>query len=497
MKCVLALDQSTSATKAVLLDLQGEVLAQASREHQQFYPRPGWVEHDAEEIWQNVLAVTRAVVTEGRSIGADVALVSIANQRETVVLFKSSTGTPLHPAIVWQCRRGDVLCAAQKERGREAQIRSRSGLRLDSYFPAPKLQWLIHERPDLALAMQRGEALIGTIDTYLIHRLTAGAVFATDHTNASRTLLYDMQKRAWDEELCRWWDVPTRALAPIRPSDAHFGETTLAGQLPAPVPIRGVMGDSHAAMFGQRCVRPGSAKVTFGTGSSILLNAGDTPPQGLRRAVGTLAWVRGNESAYALEGIITSSAATMVWLRDQMGIIDDVAQASSEAAELNADDSVYVVPAFSGLGAPWWRASARGAIVGLSAHSDRRHVVRAGLESIAYQLRDVLEMMRAESGVELQNIRADGGPTVNGLLMQFVADIVGIELSVARRADRAAVGAALMGALGAGMAVVPEDFAGGADNVIYRRQMPESRVEARYQGWLRAVNQVLCGASEN
>jgi len=497
MNCVLALDQSTSATKALLLDLNGRVLAQASREHQQFYPRPGWVEHDPEEIWQNVLEVTGAVVSEGRSIGAEVALISIANQRETFVVFERFTARALHPAIVWQCRRGDPLCAAQRELGREAQIRSRSGLRLDSYFPAPKLQWLMHERPDLAAALQRGEARIGTIDTYLIHRLTAGAVFATDHTNASRTLLYDIQKRTWDEDLCGWWEVPMRALAPIRSSDAHFGETTLAGQLPKPVPIRGVMGDSHAALFGQRCVHTGSAKVTFGTGSSILLNAGNAPPQGLRHGVGTVAWVRGSECAYALEGIITTSAATMVWLRDQMGIIDDVAEAASMAAELDADDGVYVVPAFSGLGAPWWRASARGAIVGLSAHSDRRHVVRAGLESIAYQLRDVLEMMRAESGLELREIRADGGPTVNGFLMQFVADIVGVELSVARRADRAAVGAALMGALGAGMEVLPEDFAGGADNVIYRRQMPESRVEARYQGWLRAVNQVLCGASEN
>ena len=495
MKCVLALDQSTSATKAVLLDLQGRVLAQASREHQQFYPQPGWVEHDAEEIWHNVLEVTHAVLTEDRSLATEVALVSIANQRETVVVFDSNTGKALHPAIVWQCRRGDPLCAAQKALGREAQIRSRSGLRLDSYFPAPKLQWLMRERPDVAAALQRGDASIGTMDTYLIYRLTAGAVFATDHTNASRTLLYDIHRCAWDEELCRWWDVPVRALASIRPSDACFGETTLAGQLPAPAPIRGVMGDSHAAMFGQRCVQPGSAKVTFGTGSSVLLNAGHAPPQELRHAVGTLAWYRGNECTYALEGIITSSAATLVWLRDQLGIIDDVPQASSAAADLTSDDGVYVVPAFSGLGAPWWRASARGAIVGLSAHSDRRHVVRAGLESIAYQLRDVLEMLRAESGVELREIRADGGPTVNSFLMQFVADIVGIELHVACRADRAAVGAALMGALGAGLPVSPEHFGGADDVIVYRRQMPESRVEARYQGWLRAVNQVLCGAA--
>jgi glycerol kinase len=491
MKCVLAIDQSTSATKAVLLDLQGEVLHHASREHRQFYPRPGWVEHDAEEIWRNTLEATSEVLRESRTYGPELACISIANQRETIVVFERGTGRPLHPAIVWQCRRGDSLCAEQSRLGREQAVRDKSGLRVDSYFSASKLQWLVRERPDIAAQLARGEALIGTIDTYLIYRLTGGSVFATDPTNASRTLLYDIPNLRWDEELCEWWQVPRAALAEVRASDASFGETTLGGQIEQAVPIRGVMGDSHAAMFAQQCLSVGSAKVTFGTGSSVLMNAGGAPPRGLHAAVSTLAWVRGNEPTYALEGIITSSAATLTWLRDQLGILENVTDCDEMVEE---NGGVYVVPAFSGLGAPWWREGARGAIVGLSAHSDRRHVVRAALESIAYQLRDVLEMMRTEAGVDLREIRADGGPTANSFLMQFVADIVGVELRVSRRADRAARGAALMGALGAGLPIAETRFTGGADDVVYRRQMAPDQAQARYAGWLRAVSQVLCVA---
>jgi len=491
MQCVLALDQSTSATKAVLLDLQGEVLHYASREHRQFYPRPGWVEHDADEIWRNTLAVTGEVLREARAYGREPACISIANQRETIVVFDRDTGQPLHPAIVWQCRRGDSLCAEQSRLGREQAVRDKSGLRVDGYFSASKLQWLVRERPEIAGKLIDGKALVGTIDTYLIYRLTGGAVFATDATNASRTLLYDIRKLRWDEELCEWWQVPRAALAEVRASDADFGATTLGGQLDRAVPIRGVMGDSHAAMFAQQCLSVGSAKVTFGTGSSVLMNAGDTPPSALRAAVSTLAWVRGNEATYALEGIITSSAATLNWLRDQLGILGNVTDCEELVEE---SGGVYVVPAFSGLGAPWWREGARGAIVGLSAHSDRRHVVRAALESIAYQLRDVLEMMRTEAGVDLHEIRADGGPTANAFLMQFVADIVGVELRVARRADRAARGAALMGALAAGLPITAPRFTGCADDVVYRRQMAPDQAQARYAGWLRAVSQVLCVA---
>lgn len=493
MACLLAIDQSTSATKALLLDLNGETLGYASCEHRQFYPQPGWVEHDAEEIWRNTLAVIAEVLAGAPAYQRDLACISIANQRETIVVFERGTGRPLHPAIVWQCRRGDPLCALQKELGRSDDVRDRSGLRIDSYFSASKLQWLVRERPDIAARLADGTALIGTIDTYLIYRLTQGAVFATDATNASRTLLYDIRRLGWDRELCDWWQVPMAALAEVRACSANFGQTTLGGLLHRPVPIHGVMGDSQAAMFAQQCVTVGSAKVTFGTGSSVLMNAGTRPPATLRSAVGTVAWVRAGEPTYAVEGVVTSSAATLTWLRDQLGIITDVSESEALAADLSADDSVYLVPAFSGLGAPWWREAARGAIVGLSAHSDRRHVVRAALESIAYQLRDVLEMMRSEAGVELQELRADGGPTANRLLMQFVADIVGVDMRVARRADRAPLGAALMGALGAGLDVPTARFAGGADDVVYRRRMAPERAQSRYAGWQRAVNQVLCG----
>jgi len=386
-----------------------------------------------------------------------------------------------------------AVFAEQLERGRALAIRDKSGLRIDSYFSASKLQWLVRERPDTAARLASGSALIGTIDTYLIYRLTHGAVFATDHTNASRTLLYDIRRLQWDRDLCDWWQVPQTALAQVRACNANFGVTNLDGQLEQPVQICGVMGDSHAAMFAQQCVQTGSAKVTFGTGSSVLLNAGSEPPAALRSAVSTLAWVRTGTPTYALEGIVTSSAATMAWLRDQLGIIGDFAESEVLAAELSADDGVYIVPAFSGLGAPWWRETARGAIVGLSAHTDRRHIVRAALESIAYQLRDIVEMMRNEAGVELHEIRADGGPTANRILMQFVADIVGVDLRVARRADRAPLGAALMGALGAGLPVTPAQFTGGADDVVYRRKMAPEQAQGRYTGWLRAVDQVLCG----
>jgi glycerol kinase len=483
MGCLLAIDQSTSATKVLLLALTGEVLQQASRPHRQIYPQPGWVEHDAQEIWENVLAASAEVLASPGEAGADLAGVSIANQRETIVIFQRGSGVPLYPAIVWQCRRGDAICTLHRELGHEPAIRNSSGLRIDSYFSGSKLQWLVRERPDLAAALERGDALVGTMDTYLVYRLTRGTVFATDATNACRTLLYDIDHLSWGEELCRWWQVPRSALA----------ETDLEGRLTRPVPIRGVMGDSQAAMFAQQCLKVGSAKVTFGTGSSVLLNAGRQRPQSLDSTVATLAWVRGTVPTYALEGIITSAAATLVWLRDRLGILEDPAESARLAADCADDEGVYLVPAFSGLGAPWWSDRARAAIVGLSAHSERRHIIRAALESIAFQLRDVLEMMRREAGVELREIRADGGPTGNTFLMQFVADIVGIEVLVASHADRAARGAALMGCIGAGLPVDPEQFTGIAKNRIYRRSVTAEQADERYRGWLRAVRQVLSG----
>ena len=492
MQTLLALDQSTSATKAVLFDTAGRVLERASCEHRQLYPQPGWVEHDANEIWRNALAVTREVLDQAPHSSREVACVSIANQRETIVVFDRHTGLPLAPAIVWQCRRGAALCALQGTLGRDRAIRRKTGLYVDSYFSASKLQWLIRECPGIAARLQRGSALIGTIDTYLIYRLTGGAVFATDQTNSSRTLLYDIHQRQWDAELCEWWQVPMRALAQVRASDAHFGDTNFEGLLARAAPIRGVMGDSQAALFSHRCLEAGSAKVTLGTGASVLVNTGGEVPSASRGTVAALAWTRGDRTTYALEGIISSCASTLTWLHTQLGILDDPSDSESVAREVaDEGDSVYVVPAFSGLGAPYWSASARAAIVGLSAHSDRRHIVRAGLESIAYQLRDVLDMMRAETGLELPAIRADGGPTRNRYLMQFIADVVRVQVHVSAVSDGAACGAALMGGLGAGILDTPESFSAQDDEVIYRPAMAPEQAQALHAGWLRAVQQVL------
>ena len=318
MPTILALDQSTSATKALLFDENGRALDRESRSHRQHYPRPGWVEHDAEEIWSNTLAVLRAVARRGQEAGRSPAFLSLANQRETIVVFERDSGRPLHPALVWQDRRGDGLCAQQAEAGRAATIQARTGLPLDAYFSASKLQWLLRERPEVRQALATGRAVIGTIDTYLIHRLTRGELFATDATNASRTLLFDIQHVAWDDELCAWWDVPRFALAEVRACSAQYGSTSLDGALDAPLPICGVMGDSQASLLAHRCFASGRAKVTFGTGSSVLLNLGAKPRWSQRGVATTLAWVHAGVPTYTFEGILITAAATLTWLGEQL-----------------------------------------------------------------------------------------------------------------------------------------------------------------------------------
>lgn len=492
MPLILALDQSTSATKALLFDRDGRLVDKESLEHRQYYPQPGWVEHNAEEIWQNTLAVLRALLARHSGKLGEIACLSLTNQRETIVVFNRVTGKPLHPAIVWQCRRGDALCAGHTATGHEALVHARTGLKLDAYFSGSKLQWLVQNRPELRRKLADGEALIGTIDTYLIYRLTGGRTFATDHTNASRTLLFDIGRLRWDEDLCALWQVPNSALPEVRESSALFGDTTLGGLLPRPLPICGVMGDSQASLFAQRCFAPGSAKVTFGTGSSILLNIGAKLRLSDRGVVTTLAWVHNGTPTYALEGIVISAAATVTWLRDQLGVIRDFNETESLARELADNDGVYLVPAFSGLGLPHWQPTARAAIVGLSAHSDRRHVTRAALESISYQIRDALDAMRREAGVELASLHGDGGPTANRFLMQFTADLTGVELRVATMSDCSALGAALAGMLGMGLYHSLGDLGSAPDGeIVYPPTMSAERSRLLYAGWQRAVRLVL------
>lgn len=492
MKYLLAIDQSTSATKAVLFDATGRIVDKAARDHRQIYPQPGWVEHDAEEIWQHVLAVIREIAERNRSILADLAGLSITNQRETVLVFDRATGRPLHHALVWQCRRGDTLCQQLRSQGHAETVQRQTGLKIDTYFSASKLAWLVTEKPDIAKRLRNGTAVIGTIDTYLIHRLTRGAVFATDYTNASRTLLFDIGSLSWDAGLCELFNVPPTALPEVRESAATYGTTNVDGILPAVVPIAGVMGDSQASLFAQRCFQPGTAKATFGTGTSVLLNIGDTCKTSATGAVTALAWVWQGRPTYAFEGLINFSAASLSWLKNQLGLIHDNSEIEPLARAVPDNGGVYLVPAFSGLSAPYWSPDARAAIVGLTAFSKKEHIVRAAQEAIAYQIRDVLDMMRTDAGVTLQKLHADGGPTRNSFLMQFTADITGTDLCVSEVAESSAWGAAMMGLAGLGLCPSLEQLAAlPREQKNFHPQMPASQVQTYYAGWQQAVKRVL------
>ena len=492
MALFLALDQSTSATKALLFDADGHALDREAREHRQHYPQPGWVEHAADEIWQNTLTVLTTLLDRHAARREEIASLSITNQRETVVVFDRATGAPLHRAVVWQCRRGDEFCAAHRAAGREPLIHGRTGLKLDAYFSASKLQWLVQHRPELRAKINDGTALIGTIDTYLIYRLTQGRVFATDHTNASRTLLFDITRLCWDEELCGWWEVPRLALPEVRESTAAFGETKLEGKLTQPLPIRGVMGDSQASLFAQRCFTPGAAKVTFGTGSSLLLNIGTQPRFSQHGVLTALALVHAGKPTYAFEGIVISSAATLTWLRDQLGLAPDIEALERMARDVTDNGGVYLVPAFTGLGFPHWRPDARAIITGLSSHSNRHHLARAAFESIAYQIRDALDAMRLEAGLLIGPLHADGGPTVSRFLMQFTADIVGAELRVATMADCSPLGAVFAAQLGAGLRT---NFTAFNDldlrDTEYAPAMVGDCSAKLYHGWQCALQQTI------
>ena len=491
---ILAIDQSTSATKALLFDAHGRLLDKVSIEHRQIYPQPGWVEHNAEEIWRNTIAAFKTLVEKARI--NDPICVSITNQRETIVVFERGTGKPLHNAIVWQCHRGDLICAELVKAGHDPLVRRRTGLKIDTYFSASKLTWLMRNRPDIAAKVKAGDALIGTIDTYLMYRLTNGRVFATDHTNASRTLLFDIHRLRWDEELCELFAIPMQSLAEVWDSTTTYGQTDLGEILPKRIPICGVMGDSQASLFAHRCFKPGTAKVTVGTGSSVLLNLGAEARDGGDGALTTIAWTHEGKATYSFEGIINYSAATIAWLKDQLGLIQNAAETEAAATKIDDNGGVYLVPAFAGLSAPYWSPTSRAAIVGLSAHSDRNHVIRAALESIAYQLRDVLEMMRDRAGVKLDAIHADGGATRNKFLMHFIADMSGMEVRASQVAECSALGAAMAGMVACGVCSIDSLEKLPREQVVYRPGMARERVDAFYAGWKRAVKQVLAGVEK-
>jgi glycerol kinase len=492
MKYILAIDQSTSATKAMLFDPSGALIDKVSVPHEQIYPRPGWVEHDAEEIYQNTVKSVRRLLEQNSSAEKELLFLSITNQRETIVVFDRQTGKPLHNAIVWQCRRGSEICAALVAAGKNEVVQQKTGLPIDTYFSASKLKWLVDNQPEIQKKLIDGDALVGTIETYLIYRLTKGGTFASDQTNACRTLLYDIKNLRWDEELCNIFDVPIQALPEVRESSAQFGETDIESALATALPICGVMGDSQAALFAQRCYDVGAAKVTFGTGSSVLLNIGGEMVHSDSGIVTTIAWVHEGEPTYAFEGITNFTGATIAWLQNQMEIIANAAETENLARSVKDNGEVFLVPAFVGLSAPYWEPNAKAAILGLTPHSRKAHIVRAGLESIAYRIRDVLSLMAQDAGVEMQYIHADGGAVANRFLMQYVADMLGITVRASSLPELSALGAVFSGMLGmdavqtiAGLQQLP------MESVDYAPKMARELADKYYLDWQAAVQQVL------
>lgn len=492
MKLILGIDQSTSATKALLFTEMGELLDKTAVSHQQIYPRPGWVEHDAVEIYQSTLQAVTALLARNKAKQDSLLCLSITNQRETIVVFDKESGEPLHNAIVWQCRRGEKICAELEAAGHGETVKRKTGLKIDTYFPASKLTWLLQNRPAIAQKLADGEALIGTIDAYLIYRLTNGRSFATDQTNASRTLLFDINTLTWDAELCQLFGVPLAALPEVHDSNTSFGETDLDGLLERPIPIAGVMGDSQAALFAQRCFTPGSAKVTFGTGSSVLLNIGSKVAYSDSGLVTALAWVIDGQPVYAFEGITNFTGATIAWLRDQLGLINSVEETEELAADVPDTGGVYLVPAFVGLSAPYWQPQARAVIVGLNPSSTKKHVVRAALEGIAFRIHDVLLLMAQDAAVNLQTVHADGGAVNNRFLMQFVADLTRLTVRAARLPELSALGAVLAGLIGMGVYADLNAIAQlPRETIDYLPVMSTEVVTKLKQGWQRAVRQVL------
>jgi glycerol kinase len=479
----LTIDQSTSSTKAIVFDDARNVLARVSRDHAQHYPSPGVVRHDANEIWRNTLAMCQEAIRQAGPIDR----VSVTNQRETFVLFDRHTGEPACPAVVWQCRSGIDVCDRLRCDGLEPLVRLRTGLTLDTYFSAPKFAAMLVRDASLRSRVDTGEVVFGTIDTYLIHRLTRGRVFATDATNASRTLLMDIRTSTWDADLCRAFGVPLQALPEVRDSSASFGTTDFDGLSPYAIPIVGVMGDSQAALLAHGCVRAGEAKVTLGTGSSILVHTGTSFVDGGHGVMSTVALQHAGVRTYCFEGVINYSAATIEWLRNQLRLIDEPHETEEAANRTSDNGGVYLVPAFAGLGAPHWLPDARGAIVGLSGASTRDHVLRAALESIGYQIADALDAMRQSAGTDIRLLSVDGRATGNAWLVQFIADVTQCRLRVATNPDCSALGAVLAGQLHDGASV-----SSSAGTTIAPGRSVEA-VTAMRLGWNRAVEQVRTG----
>jgi len=485
---IMAIDQGTTSSRAIIFDHRGQAAAMAQRELTQYFPEPGWVEHDAEEIWTSVLAVMEEALLGAGIRPAQLAAIGITNQRETAIVWERATGKPVHRAVVWQSRQTADICDELKARGWNALFRERTGLLIDAYFSATKVKWLLDRTDSERERASRGELLFGTVDTWLIWRLTGGAAHVTDYSNASRTLLYNIHELRWDDELLALLDIPAAMLPEVRSSSEVYGQTRDIPFLDVAVPIAGAAGDQQAALFGQACFTAGMAKNTYGTGCFMLMHTGGQAVPSRHGLLTTIAWGLNGRVEYALEGSIFVAGSAVQWLRDGLQLIGTAAESEAYAEAVDSTGGVYVVPAFVGLGTPYWDSAVRGAVFGLTRGTTRAHFIRATLESLAYQTKDVLQAMEEDSGLMLSRLRVDGGAVRNGFLMQFQSDMLGVSVERPVVSETTALGAAYLAGLAVGYWRDREEIAAlWRTDHVFAPQLAAGERERLYAGWRKAV----------
>ncbi len=485
---IIGIDQSTQGTKALIFDGQGRILGRSDLAHDQIVNELGWVEHNPEQIYSNTLQAARMVIEKTGIDKSRIAAIGLTNQRETAVVWDRESGRAVYNAIVWQCARGASICKGIEEHA--DMIQSRTGLNLSPYFSAAKIAWVLEEVEGARERSRAGKLAYGTMDSWLIYRLTGNQSYKTDYSNASRTQLFNIRTLQWDEEICGLFGINPEGLAKVCDSNANFGETDLGGYLERPIPIHSAIGDSHGALFGQNCWKEGMVKATYGTGSSIMMNIGTKPIFSSRGIVTSLAWGISGKVSYVLEGNINYTGAVISWLKDDLGLIKSAAETEELAKRANAADRTYLVPAFSGLGAPYWNSGAAAVLCGMTRRTGKAEIVKAALESIAYQITDIVKVMSREAGIKITQLRADGGPTRNGYLMQFQSDMLDISVRVPETEELSVIGAAYMAGIGLGM-YRSEQLSLENNAKLYQ---PEGRLQdrqERYEGWKTAVAMVL------
>jgi glycerol kinase len=487
-KFILALDQGTTSSRAVIFDRRGKIVSLAAKDFRQIYPRPGWVEHDPMEIWDSQREATRRAIDSANLSPRNIAAIGITNQRETTLLWDRESGQPVYPAIVWQCRRTAPMCSRIRKTKFAGRIHRKTGLVVDAYFSATKIQWLLEHRKSIRKAAERGHLAFGTVDSWLVYQLTGKKLHVTDYSNASRTLLYNIHDLSWDREILNYFHIPDKILPSVQPSSRVYGHTSPATFFGSAVPVSGMVGDQQGALFGQTCFRRGQSKNTYGTGCFLLMNTGENPVVSKTNLLTTIAWGVGEKVEYALEGSIFIAGAAIQWLRDGLQIIPRASETGRLAASLEDNEGVYFVPAFVGLGAPYWDMYARGTILGITRGTTRAHLVRAALESIAYQTRDVVECMEKDSGIKLKELRVDGGASANEFLMQFQADILRVPVITQQTTETTALGAAYLAGLAVGFWKSPQEI---AQNFKIKKRflpkMPAKQRESLYRKWKMAV----------